>query len=262
MSRQRDSLSNSWIRMFHPTHWNTISHLYSFFTVPSIGSPVEFSGPDGLFLKEWNVLDMPDSLRRQYLAFCYPEDLKDREQEIAYDRQYWPHSSTILIYDNPYGIVGTVQLVPWGPNHKLPVEFARIAGRNEMLNICDHSRAEPALEIYRLRRSFSIDSHKAPILVTMLFKAIWAKILETHTRYLYLSYDSDSAELGNLYKRRLGFEETGIALCYGESNKEWNLLCKDCLRHEQEYAAQSPRNFYFQTYCRANLKHKRYRVMA
>jgi hypothetical protein len=258
--------SVEWFRIFHPRYWNTISHLYSFFTRPYIGSPVEFSGFYGLYLKEYNLLSMPESLRRAYLNFCYPEAMHNRSMEIEYDRRYWPHASTLIVWDQPQRIIGTVQLIRRELTPKLPIEFGVVAqgspGAGKMFDVGADSGGASSMEIYRLRRTFDIDSHKAPMLVTMMFKAIWAKIIETRTRYLYLSYDSGSAELGNLYQRRLDFKNIGVPLCYGGSGKQWNVLRKDCLLHEREYANMSPKNFLFQTYCRTNLKRKRYSATA
>ncbi len=241
-----------------------LSHLYSFFTFPNIGSPIEFSGHYGLFLKEFVLTEMPDCIRRDYIRFCYPEDMLNRDKEIAYDRQYWPYTSTIIVWDSPCRIIGAVQLIPKNKDKLLPIEYAEIvedkSGKSRLFDVEINSNGLPSMEIYRLRRSFDIESCKAPILVTMMFKAIWAKIIETKTRYLYLNYDSESIELGNLYKNRLDFKDTGIQLRYNGTSKKWNVLRKDCLAHEQEYANRSPRNFYFQTYCRTNLKRKRYRI--
>jgi len=246
--------------------WNSISYLYSSFTWPTIGSPVQFQGDFGMSLSEHSFCLMNDAERREYLGFCYPEEMEHRDAEIACDRRYFPGSSLLIIRKSGGTIIGSVQLVHRDRAGRLPIEFALLppdsAGCARSFNVEKDAGPGKAVEIYRLRRSFAVDSHQAPMLVTMLFKAIWAKIIETGTRFLHLSYDADSAHLGNLYRHRLDFRDTGKRVRYPGSEKEWAVLRKDCLEHELEYAGKSPRNFYFQTYCRAHLKRKRYRVPA
>jgi hypothetical protein len=262
----QSTLTHHWIYLFNRRWWNRISHFYAFFTLPNIGSPIHFNGPCGMSLKEENIFTMSEPERREFLSFCYPEDMPDRFKEIKYDRQYWAHTTLLIVRDDDGQIIGCVQLVHKINATKLPVEYAAMAegaARTDRL-----FSTEPlignhhAVEIYRLRRSFEVDAHKAPMLITMLFKAIWAKTIQSQIRYLFLSFDIQSMELGNLYKRRLDFEDTGARIHYPGCKRTWMVLCKDCLKHEMEYATMSPKNFFFQTYCRANLKRKRYPIAA
>jgi hypothetical protein len=88
----------------------------------------------------------------------------------------------------------------------------------------------------------------------MMFKATWAKIIQTNMEYVYITCDANSKELQNLYLKRLFFQDTQKLVSFGESGRPWRLLRKDCLLHEKRFAGLSRKHFYLQTYFRANLK--------
>ena len=88
----------------------------------------------------------------------------------------------------------------------------------------------------------------------MLFKAIWSKVVQTKTKYLYCTVDPDSEDIVKLYVKKLDFEDIGINVCYGNSSKKWKLLRLDCLNFEKKYATRSRLKFKLMKYYRENLK--------
>ncbi|OGS36982.1 MAG: hypothetical protein A2293_02050 [Elusimicrobia bacterium RIFOXYB2_FULL_49_7] len=249
-----------------PRLWNNISYLASFFSIGDIGSPISFDGDHGLSLREVDLLTISENERREFLSFCYPQELNERSLEIEYDRAYWPNASTFILRDETKEIVGCAQFVVKRPGHKLPVEWSRIAsgyeGEGNYFAIEQDVGEMLSAEIYRLRRSFNITPEKVNVLVTMLFKAIWAKIVETGTAYTYITCDGDSRELRNMYLKRLYFQEAGKMVHFGNHEKKWNLLRKNCLLHEERFATLSKRHFQMQTYFRTGLKRKKLRIAA
>ena len=244
--------------------WNNASYLSSLFTLPAIGSPIEFKGQYGFRLQEYRTPAMPEGLMRQFLHFSYPEDMPDRGLEICYDRPYWPFSSTFLVFDEDDRIIGCAQFIAKQGENRLPVEYGLVAegcrGAGGFFRVENDIGRSRAAEIYRLRRSFDVDPAKAPLLATMLFKALWAKIVQTKTEYAYITCDGDSREIRNLYLRRLFFQDPGVRVSFGSSPRQWFLLRKDCLLHEERFAALSRKHFEIQTFFRSNLKRKRLRA--
>ena len=248
------------VRKLDPKWWDHISHVYSFFSRPFIGSPIKFKGPGGLYIEEFSILEMPELLRRQFIEFCYPQDLQNRFEEINCDRQYWSSASTFLVFDENAKILGCSQYIVRNKNLKLPVEYGRtveaIPDRGHF-DISQSVGENKSAEIYRLRRSFDVSKRIVGDIVNMLFKALWAKIVQTQTAYVYITCSGDSKELFNLYSHRLFFEDTGIRMSYGQNPKKWCLLRKDCCLHEKRFATLSYNHFQMQTYFRTNLKQKR-----
>jgi hypothetical protein len=242
------------IDRINPSWWNRVSYLYSFMTRHFIGSPISFFNEHGFCLREFGMLDMPEGLRRDFLNFCYPQDLPGRAQELEYDRQYWPHCSAFVVWDRCRKIIGCVQFIVKEGTVSLPVEYATVVGGEERFNVTRDVGSAKASEIYRLRRSFNLDAEKINHLVSMLFKATWAKIIQTNMEYVYITCDANSRELRNLYLRRLFFQDTKKLVRFGKSGGQWRLLRKDCFLHEKRFAGLSRKHFYLQTYFRANLK--------
>ncbi|MFH0921439.1 MAG: hypothetical protein V1913_13895 [Fibrobacterota bacterium] len=204
---------------------------------------------------------MDENERRLFLNFCYPSDMPFRSKEIDYDRGYWKHSTNFTIKERNDRIVACVQLIRKQDGMLMPLEYAKISSglpdAGQPFDVATDCHGGRVAEIYRLRRTFDVSMEKVVTIINMIFKAIWAKIIQDGLSYLYLTCDSESAELRNLYLRRLRFEDTAVTVQYGTSLKNWSLLRKDCLLHERQYASLGPRNFEFQTYCRSHLKNKR-----
>ncbi|OGJ87731.1 MAG: hypothetical protein A2268_02430 [Candidatus Raymondbacteria bacterium RifOxyA12_full_50_37] len=248
----------------HKNHWNTISYFSSFFTLPRIASPINFDDNCGFTLSEHLIMEMDEELRREFLNFCYPADLPHRSQEIAYDRQYWSTAATFIVRDTGSTIVGCAQYIVKSRKLKLPVEYAVLAdgerAGDHFSTGLDVGGDCIVSEIYRLRRSFELGHRAVCVVVNMLFKAIWAKIVQTNTVYSYITCDGDSPELKNMYTKRLFFQDSGHFVRYGQDLKRWRLMRKDCMLHEQKFATLSRTHFQMQTYFRANLKTKRLRL--
>lgn len=253
---------SSLLNLLPASLWNDVSYLSSLFTVPDIGSPIRFNGDFGFTMAEYGTLAMPEPLRREFLSFCYPQGGPERSVEIGYDRSYWPRASTFILRDRSGMIAGCAQFIEKSGSEPLPAENGLITGAGGSFSVTRDVGECRSAEIYRLRRAFDIDPARIPLMVTMLFKAIWAKIVQTRTAFAYITCDGRSRELRNLYLRRLFFEDPGVRVTFGREKKEWVLLRKDCLLHEERFAALSWKHFEMQTYFRSNLKQKRLKVAA
>jgi hypothetical protein len=252
----KSPLLNALLQRFPQKTWNLLSSLYTFFTLPTIGSPISFKY-DGFRLVEYVTTCMPPSIHQEFLSFCYPSDMPDRETEIECDRRnYWEGTSTFLVYKGPE-IVGCVQIIPKTVSQKLPVEYARIQkndGSLEEFEIASLLPDDNVTEIYRCRRSFDLNRMEAINVLLMLYKAIWAKVIQLGTAYTCISFDSSKQVLKSLYVKKIAFTDPGITLFFGSNPKKWNLLIKDWAEHERSYATISKSHFFLQTWFRSSLK--------
>ncbi len=252
----KSPLLNALLQRFPQKTWNFLSSLYTFFTLPTIGSPISFRY-DGFRLVEYVTTSMPPSVFQDFLRFCYPFDMPDRENEIKCDRKnYWEGTSTFLVYKG-IEIVGCVQIIPKTGSQKLPVEYSRIQkndGSLDRFKIASLLPDDNVTEIYRCRRSFDLNRMEAINVLLMLYKAIWAKVIQLGTAYTCISFDSSKQVLKSLYVKKIAFTDPGISLVFGSSPKKWNLLIKDWAEHERSYATISKSHFFLQTWFRSSLK--------
>jgi hypothetical protein len=258
----RSPLLNAILPKIPQKKWNELSSLYTFFTLPTIGSPINFCFKQ-FHLIEYTTTRMPPDVFKAYLDFCYPEDLPDREMEIDRDRNnYWEETSTFLVYRNQE-IVGCVQIVPRTPTQKLPVEYASIRkpdGSLTSFNLASLLPSNNVTEIYRCRRSFNLNRMEAINVLLMLYKALWAKVIQLGTLYTCISFDSAKNDLKSLYVKKIAFYDPDIALQFGSCPKKWSLLIKDWAEHEHSFATISKSHFYLQTWFRSSLKKKHLRL--
>ncbi len=243
--------------------WNELSNVYTFFTFSTIGSPISFWYKN-FRLQEFPTADIPQPLFNEFLTFCYPEDMPDRQEEIACDKQhYWEKTSTFLVFKNDQ-IVGCVQIVPKTATQNLPVEYADVQnddGTKSKLDISRIISTDNVTEIYRCRRSFDLRKIEAINVLLMLYKAVWAKVIQLGTAYTCISFDSAKNDLRSLYLNKLNFDDPNISLVFGNSQKRWSLLLKDWERHEQCFATLSKSHFYLQTWFRESLKKKHLHII-
>lgn len=254
----KNPLLNALLKRFPQTTWNQVSSLYTLFTLPTIGSPVSFSHKN-FELKEYTTEHMPHEVLENFLNFCYPPDMPDREKEIECDqRNYWQKNITFIVYKDTR-IVGCVQIVPKTATQHLPVEFASVCRENEPPSPLDLSELVPdnnITEIYRCRRSFDLNRMEAIDVLLMLYKALWAKVIQLGTAYTCISFDSSKKDLKSLYVNKIAFTDPDITIQFGSDPKKWNLLVKDWAEHERSFATISKSHFYLQTWFRSSLKKK------
>lgn len=233
--------------------------LHAIFSAPTIGSPINFQGDDSLRLQEYTISSMPSLMKSRFIEFCYCSDLPNRDREIEIDEKlYWRDAALFLVTDANETIVGCAMFIKKTCGTKLPIEFSRIAKPHQIGDVLfDAHRdagTDSVTEIYRLRRAFTISRSQVKAVINMLFKAIWAKVIQTDTDFLYCTCDQDVRELEALYEKRLAFLDTGIKVTYPGITKLWNVYRKDCMKHEVCFASLSPRHFELQNYVRSNLK--------
>jgi hypothetical protein len=184
--------------------------------------------------------------------------MADRENEIDIDHQYWADASTFIVVNKLNNeIVGDIQFIPKKNNNKIPVEFGSIIPP-ENISLLNSFKIPGGnfSEIYRCRRSMTLKGIESVIVISMLFKAIWAKVIQTNTAYSYITFDPLLNELRNLYVRRLSFSNPGVFLSFNGSSKKWSLLVKDWIKHETSFATLGKSQFYLLTWVRKNLKKK------
>lgn len=202
---------------------------------------------------------MPRPVFENFLRFCYPADIPDREKEIECDRHnYWEQTSTFLVYKGSE-IVGCVQIVPKTETQNLPVEYATICYKNgstARLRLSELVPNNNVTEIYRCRRSFDLNRMEAITVLMILYKAIWAKVIQMGTAYTCISFDRSKKDLKSLYVNKIAFTDPAIVLRFGSDPKQWNLLLKDWAEHEHSFATISKSHFYLQTWCRTSLRKK------
>jgi len=237
--------------------WNILSKFIAAFSIPTIGSPIQFAFKN-FYMKEYKMLEMDESFKEKFLTFCYPADLHNREQEIEFDKVYWGADSTFVIFDRKKEnkIVGCVQLISKSDSIRIPCEYSRL-NNNQSFDPLNMYNTDKIGEIYRCRRSFDLKLKDSLIVVSMLFKALQAKVNQTNTAYLYITFDSTNRELRNLYTRKMFFQNPEIVVHYGDDPKDWQLLHKDCQLHENKFATIDRSHFYLQTWFRQNLKKKK-----
>jgi hypothetical protein len=240
-----------------PNHWNLLSNALSRFSGAQIDKPISFE-ENGFTLQEIPSDYLAGRAREQFLTICYPHDMPNRDQEILIDQTYyWPDASTFIAYNRAKDPVGCVQFLTKNRDSKLPVEYSQVtdaAPNNPGL----HARipAGRSAEIYRCRRSPDLNGSDSVLVVSMLFKAIWAIIVRTGTQVAYVTYDASNRELRNLYLRKLFFQDPGITVQFDGCDKKWSLLYKDCALHEQKFATLSRAHFYMMTWFRRDLREK------
>ena len=258
----KSPLLNALLKRFPKQRWNQLSSLYTLFTPPTIGSPITFRYND-LQLIEYTTTEMPPSVFNAFLDFCYPADIPGRDKEIDCDREnYWEGTPTFLVYKYSE-IVGCVQVVPKTATQKLPVEYASVLkpdGTLDRLIISSLIPCDNVTEIYRCRRSFNLNRMEAINVLLMLYKALWAKVIQLGTAYTCISFDSSKGDLKSLYVNKIAFTDPGITLRFGSDGKKWNLLLKDWAEHERSYATISKSHFFLQTWFRSSLRKKHLRL--
>lgn len=251
-----NKITNILLDIIPQNHWNTLSNLLCRLAPNTIGSPIQFS-LGNFTLQEFLIPRMDNALKEQFLQFCYPADLPDRENEIKLDQQYWNDAATFIVSDQNSEIAGCLQFIPKTATNKIPVEYARVVDAPDSDNAVNPAPPSGTFaEIYRCRRSNALKGEHIIGILTMLFKAMWIKTVQTNTEYVYITYDRNDRELRNLYLRKLFFQNPGITVTFGNCHKLWNLLYKDCLLNEQTYATLSRSQFYLQTWVRKNCKKK------
>lgn len=245
--------------------WNYFSKVLARFSIPYIGSPISFQ-IKSFTIKEYSISDMDTTLMENFLSFCYPLNASNRALEIDLDRQYWKNASTFLVFDSSKKIVGCLQFIFKTSTNKIPVEYAFVKNDLDIGNNPPQSHFKPSsgkyAEIYRCRRSFDLTGVQASIVIAALFKAAWIKTIQTSTEHICISYDAQNKGLKNLYCKKLFFQNPKIALLFGDDPKQWNLLIKDCLLHETNFANLSKEHFYLQTWFRKNSIDKNLKVPA
>ncbi|MBN1308739.1 MAG: hypothetical protein JXA18_12520 [Chitinispirillaceae bacterium] len=239
--------------------WNAFSCFCAGFSRPTVGSPVSFDHQQ-FHLEEFPADKMPEPIHQKFIAFCYPADMPDRQQQIECDRRlYWCNTSTFLVFNRQRNIVGCIQVVFKTTGTKLPVEYASIVTRDGTKRSFTIRRFVPygaVTEIYRCRRSFDLDKMEAVNVLMMLFKAVWAKTIQAGTAFSCISYDASKTDLRHMYLKKLAFDDPGVSLTFGTDSRRWSLLIKDWEFHEKKYAALSTTHFYLQTWGRMSLKKK------
>jgi hypothetical protein len=251
---------NMLLKMVPQKNWNTLSKCIAMFSRRTIGSPVELTYKN-FVLKEYQMHTMDEEFKETFLKFCYPADLHDRDKEIECDKIYWGADSTFVIFDTnkQNEIVGCAQFIPKTDTIQIPAEYARLAD-NQYFDPVASYNSKKIGEIYRCRRSFDLRLKDSIVVVSMLFKALWAKTIQTKTEYLYITFDLMNRELKNLYTRKLFFQNPETLVHYGNDTKDWQLLYKDCMLHEKKFATLDKSHFYLQTWFRQNLKQKKLRT--
>lgn len=255
------------LKKLNRRYWNAFSLFLTYFSKPTIGSPMKYNGPYGLSFQEYpKFSEMPDDIKNKFLNFCYPKDIPDRNKEIKCDRQYRPFASVFIVFDNNGDIVGcAIYLIKTNFN-KLPIEYSRIMSKNsdtgEHFDIDkdvgfynENTGIYNSVEIYRLRRAFNINSRMIPSIGNMLFKACVAKSLQDQVEYMYMTCSDKSKKLINMYVNRLAFEDPGFIVTYDGLN-EWKAMRRDCVFCDKKLATLSLKHFHLQTYFRKNLKIK------
>jgi hypothetical protein len=197
----------------------------------------------------------------RFLDFCFPADLPNRQEEILLDHQYWNDASTFVISNRSNEIVGIIQFIPKKQDNKLPCEFGRAVPSENLPSTALNAIANGTLaEIYHCRKSMTLKGMDSVIVVAMLFKAVWAKVIQTNTSYSFISFDPQLNDLRNMYIRRLAFLNTGIFLSFNNDPKKWSLLFKDWKENEKKFATLGKSQFYLLTWARKNLKKKNLRI--
>jgi hypothetical protein len=238
-------------------YWNNFSRFIAFFSLRTIGSPIEFSYSE-FTLREYDLLKTDETFLNKFLDFCYPADeIPDREKEIQIDKQYWPATSTYIITRNgDEKIVGCIQAIEKTDEIKLPVEYSSV---KEQL-ICDsdsgwktevpHGRMS---EIYRCRKAADVIGKDAVIVISMLFKAIWAMSVNKSMDYSVLSFNSSNHQLHKMYTRKLNFKDSGIEVQYSGSPNMWKLLFCKWTDQEENYSSISKAHFHLLTWFRSGM---------
>jgi hypothetical protein len=256
-----NKIISPFLKIIPQSKWNFLSNAFARVSIPTIGSPISFNHGN-FILKEFDLLESDELRNKKFLDFCYPSELVDREKEIEIDRQYWRNASTFAIYDKNELIKGCAQYIAKKDNSQIPVELTHIIDKSgkakDISAIFNKNKVQSGsyAEIYRCRRSFDLRSSDAFSVVYMLFKALWAKIIQESAHSIYITFDANNNELYNLYIKRLCFQDPGIIVRFNNSSKSWRLLVKDCLYEEKEMASLSRTHFFMQTWFRKNLKKK------
>lgn len=225
---------------------NIKSLLYSLITKPSIDSPIHFNDR-GLSLQEFSMTSMPITLRQEFIEFCYPPDIPNREDEIDLDQSLWNSGSVFIVF-NAGIIVGCVMYIEKEKCNRLPLEYSTdISGKPFTI---PKAISKPA-EIYHLRRSFTLSRKHVPVVISMLFKAVWAKAIQCETDHFYCTVDPNTSNLKSLYEKRLAFKDVST-ITY--NNKDWwRVYQKDCCWHDNHFALLSNEHYKMQKYFRKNL---------
>ncbi len=247
---------DSLLTKISPNYWNLFSHFIALFSLPTIGSPIKFNGPFGMSLVEYkNPSDMPEHIKNQYFNFKYKNQQHNCLKEVEIDKLYESYSSIFIVFNKENEIIGSEMYVIGDKEQKLPVEYSTYNNiKNEHFNIEEEVGNAKCVEIYKLIRSFNIKRQMVPALISMLFKAVWAKSIQVKADYIYLTCAAKKG-LDALYNKRLAFDGPAIEITYdGKTN--FKALRKGCKFHEVKVAALSKDHFWLQTYFRTGLKKK------
>ncbi|HUI91028.1 MAG TPA: hypothetical protein VLX68_02165 [Chitinivibrionales bacterium] len=201
-------------------------------------------------------------MRKKFLAFCYPNDVPDNKKEVEIDLQYWGSTTTFLVFSGQEKIEGCVQFIEKKIGGKIPAEFGHVV---DSIDGGKEASAVPKgtySEIYRCRRSRELHGKDSVLVVAMLFKAIWAKVIQTGIEYSYITFDPDNHALRNLYLRKLAFKDPKITLQFGNNAKPWGLLYADWADVDRNLASRGPNSFLLATWIRQGLKQKNPRFPA
>jgi len=203
---------------------------------------------------------MPSETLDKFIAFCYPSDLPDRTRQIECDkRNYWSTASTFIVTGRNSDIEGCVQIIHRDRARSLPVEFGAIKkgdGSFARLSLANLYNAGAVTEIYHCRRSFALNRLEGMNVILMLFKAIFAHVIETGAAYSFISFDTARTDLQHLYINKCDFVDTGTDLYFEGDTRPWRLLRKDWFQHEHTFAAKGKTQFFMQTWGRQGLRHK------
>jgi hypothetical protein len=246
--------------------WNLLSNIVALTSGCLIDSPISFSYGN-FTIKEFDLLSANETLKTQFLDFCYPFDKEEKEKEIEIDRQYWPGAASFIVVDQNGAIKGCAQFLAKKRVPVIPFELSHIIDKSgpeekdcgvfhDIMPLCGSYA-----EIYRCRRSFDLKGAEPFTVVYMLFKGLWAKIIQESIQSIYITFNPTIRELQNLYIKRLCFQNSGITVRFGNSPKDWQLLVKDCLFQENKLATKSRSHFFMQTWFRKDLKKKNLRIL-
>jgi hypothetical protein len=235
--------------------WNLVSNILARISLPTIGSPVNFK-TGRFYLKEFDTLSMDSVNFEKFLNFTYPiDELGDRrEKEIEIDRQYWKYSVTFMAFDNKENVVGCVQFIRKEEGMKLPVEYGHVVNQTSLAHkLIPKGKLT---EVYRCRKSDKLRGAESVLVLMMLIKAIWAKVIQTETDYSFISFDGKNKQLKNLYTNKLPFSDPQTSISFDGCPGQWSILYADWRRQEYNYARESIAHFMMSTFCRKNLATK------
>ena len=199
------------------------------------------------YLKEFYAPSMDISLLKEFLEFCY----LGNEDDIDIDYKYWIDSRLFLVFHESK-IVGCVSLITKN-REKLPTEYSTLINYNINFDTSIDTK-EKVGEIYRLKVLPNMNR-----IAMMLFKAICISANQENLIYTYISYDLQSSSLKNLYLKKLIFSDAGLVITY-DNKKEWGLLRKDWIFHENKFKEISKRHSEIFMFFNENVKSRSFKI--